>query len=73
MSLLSIVKAYLQSPRNWALIGAAAVTWFQGNKMGLTDDMILVIVDILAGIFGVTNSVRAPRLPEANTDDSTPA
>jgi len=73
MSLLSIVKAYLQSPRNWALIGAAAVTWFQGNKMGLTDDMILIIVDLLAGLFGVTNSVRVPRLPDAKPDDKTPA
>ena len=68
MSLLSIIKAYAQSPRNWAIIGAAAVTWFQGNKMGLTDEMILILVDIAAGLFGVTNSIRPPRLPDEPKD-----
>jgi hypothetical protein len=57
----SIIKAYLQSPRLWVAIGAAAVAWFQGNKMGLTDEMILYIVEMVAVAFGVSVSIRAPR------------
>ena len=68
-----IILAYLQSPRTWVAIGSIAVTWFQGNKMGLTDEMILIIVNIVAGLFGVSMSVRAPRLPDAKPDDKTPS
>lgn len=57
-----IIKAYLQSPRTWVAIGTITVTWFHGNKMGLSDEVILMIVDGVAALFGVSVSVRAPRL-----------
>jgi len=56
------IKAYVQSPRLWIAIGAGAVAWFQGNKMGLSDEMILYTVEFIAGLFGVSVSIRAPRL-----------
>ena len=64
----SIIKAYLQSPRLWIAIGAGAVAWFQGNKMGLTDEMILYVVELIAAGFGVSVSIRPPREWEVSKD-----
>lgn len=63
-----IIKAYLQSPRTWVAIGVIAVDLFQGNKMGLSDETILIIVNAVAALFGVSVSVRAPRLWSESKD-----
>ena len=56
------IKAYLLTPRLWIAAGAGLVVWFQGNKMGISDEMILYTVEAIAGLFGVSVSIRAPRL-----------
>ena len=57
----NFIKAYVQTPRLWIAIGAGALAWFQGNKMGLTDEMIIYTVEIVAGLFGVSVAIRPPR------------
>ena len=57
----NFIKAYVQTPRLWIAIGAGALAWFQGNKMGLTDEMIIYTIEFAAGWFGVSVSIRPPR------------
>jgi hypothetical protein len=70
--MLDIVKAYLQSPRTWNYLATVLPVVLQGNEWGLSTEVILGLITIASGIFGVSMSIRPPRLPDANTDaDST--
>ena len=68
MSLLSIIKAYAQSPRTWNYLASVLPILLEGNKWGLTNEMIAIIITIASGFFGVSMSIRPPRLLETKTD-----
>lgn len=70
MSLLSIVKAYAQSPRTWNYLATVLPVVLQGNEWGLSKELILGFVTVASGIFGVSMSIRPPRLPDAKPDAS---
>ena len=68
MSLLSIIKAYAQSPRTWNYLVTVLPVVLEGNNWGLSKELIVGFVVVASGFFGVSMSIRPPRLPEAKTN-----